>query len=327
MLLFCILVWLLWDFTRTEGWHSEAQRLLLISIVALPSSMTAMTLGTFIPFSTICLVLFYRALRTHKDYQAGLWFVLGSVKPQIIFLHGFVLLATKRWRAIGVVITLMLVIFIVTGLILGWDVWGEFLRVLSFSGHQFGTFGIHPTGMYNLKGTLTLWLGSTNATTINRLSWLGLGLICAFTYWGWHKQHLIEHEAGIVRELDSAFTHNSAECATMQSKALEPYHRAFFDLSVSLTTVLGILFGPHVNKPDAMLLAIPILLFYNYLHLQDKSTYIWLALSLCYPLIFLMDKFVIGAKLGIRVPVLILFFLSVWLSKIWYTEYRDRISA
>jgi len=292
IVLLIISAWQLRRFAKTEGWNLKSQRLLFLSIIALPALLLSLALGTLTLFSTLSLLLFYLALRADKEYQAGLWLVVGSVKPQIVLLHGLVLLATKRWRVMGLVLVVALSIGVLVTLILGGNVWVEFLKMVSFSGQQFGTYGIHPTGMYNLKGTLTVWLGKANATTINRLSWLSFGFSGLLTYWIWRQQHLTKDVA-------------------------------LFDLSASLTTLWGILFGLHVNPQDGLLLAIPILLFYSYLYLRHNPLNTWLGLSQCFPLLFFVDKYVVGKKLGIRIAVLILFFLSVGLGWVWYTEYRD----
>lgn len=278
-------------FATEEGWGREARTQLLVAVAALPSVIVAMLLGTFTPLIVFCLLQFYRALRRGADIEAGLWLALGSVKPQVMVMPALALLGTRRWRALGTAVGLGLLLFILTVLMLGWDVWGGFLKALEFSGGQFGAYGIVPGDMYNLKGTLTLWLGNRHTAPINLISWICFGLAGMVTLWLWHRQRKTQDVA-------------------------------LHDLAAGSATVLGILFGPHVNPQDGFLLALPVVWCYSYLYLRQKSTHRWRFFSLGLPLLLLIGEYGLVTIGGIHMHVLVLVFLCVWMGQAWYSEFH-----
>ncbi len=120
-----LLSWLLctlWKFAEGQGWSFSARKLLLASVVAVPSLMFTFLLGAVSLFSTLCLLQFYWALKEDRDVDAGLWFVLGTVKPQVFFLPALVLLVTRRWRTLRTVVLIGLPLVIVSTLSLSWIV-------------------------------------------------------------------------------------------------------------------------------------------------------------------------------------------------------------
>jgi hypothetical protein len=195
-------------------------------------------LGALTPLILLCIFAWYFALRHNSDSLAGGWLFLSIVKPQYTIGPGIVTLVRRRWKTIIVFSIAGILLLVSIGIKFGWKLWIDFFLNLIISGSYFNEFGINPSGMYNLKGTLTLCLGSTQADLINILSLSGFLFSLALTVWLWRGKWDIQQPAFIIR--------------------------------MSFTLFLSILFGLHVNLQDGLLLVAPAVLFYEYLR---KSTW------------------------------------------------------
>jgi hypothetical protein len=150
--------------------------------------------------------------------------------------------------------------------------------------------------MYNIKGTLTLLLGSEQAALLNQVSLAALGIVALLIVWLWRGPW--QPDAPI------------------------------FDPRFALTVLLGLLFSPHLNPHDSFAVLIPAAICYGYLR-QHRPTqqraYALFALS-C-PLLFLLGEFTIGDSLGVRVPVLLMLVLAGWLIIVLATPTPAQASA
>jgi hypothetical protein len=286
-----LLVWLLWLLQRiAQTWNPHERRLMLSAAVAFPPLLFTFQLGTFSLLMLICLAQIYLALKRENDGHAGLWLIIGTVKLQLMVFPGLLLLGGRRWRALGSVLLFGAGVMAVCGALLGWKIWLDFITTLRTIGSAFSALGNEPTVMYNLKGTLTLILGSGRSVLINQIG--VIALITAIT-------------AGLLLWRG----HWRPDDPT-------------FELRVALTMLLGLLFNLHLNPHDGLLVVLPAILFYAYLRQRDLPQRAYAAFVLSCPLLFLASEFTIKGNLGIRIPTLMMVALVVWMGKALADEQR-----
>src|SRR5262249_15912891 len=123
----------------------------------------------------VCVLQAYLTLKRGREAQAGLWLMLGTLKPQAVVMPGLLLVAGRRWRALASALIAGGVTLVLTSLVLGWRIWLDFLEIMRDMATLFDVYGIVPSDMYNLKGTLALVLGNQQGALINLISLVALG--------------------------------------------------------------------------------------------------------------------------------------------------------
>jgi hypothetical protein len=178
----------------------------------------------------------------------------------------------------------------VSSVLLGWNTWMDFLSVVRTTSGFFDMYGVVPSDMYNLRGTLALILGNGRSELINWISYAALGASALLTLWLWR---------GPWRPDDASF-----------------------ELRMALTILLGMLFSLHLNRQDGLILIAPAMLFYDHLRQRDLSRRAYAAFVILCPPAFLISEFTVRGSLGIRVPVLAMAVLALWMAKELYGEAR-----
>jgi hypothetical protein len=283
-----LLVWLMRLLYRlASSWEVEERWLLLSAVVAFPPMMLTFVIGSFSLLLTLCLLQFYLALKRDDAWAAGFWLVLGTVKPQAVLLLGIMLVAARRWRVILRALLIGAALAIAASLILGWHIWLDYVTLLRSHTGLFDAFGVVPTDMHNLKGTLALLLGNDQGSLINLISYLALGGAAMATAWLWWGPWRPEGPD--------------------------------FELRVALTMLLGLLFSVHSNPQDSLMLVVPATLFYKYLRQRNLPRHTYSAFVLFCPTLFLISEFTIGGGLGVRIPVLAMVALAAWMVRSYAT--------
>ena len=277
-----LLIWLLrLLYGMVRSWEPQERWLLLSAVIAFSPLMVTFLIGAFSLWVTVCLLQFYLALKRGDERRAGLWLVLGSVKPQAVLLLVVLLLAARRWRALlsALFIGSILAMFSIAGL--GWQIWGDYFRLLRSHTGLFDAFGVVPTDMHNFKGTLALMLGNDQSRLINLLSYTALITAAALTLWLWRNRWQPDHPS--------------------------------FELRMALTMLLGLLFSVHLNPQDSLMLIVPTTLFYAYLRQRHLPRRAFAALALSCPVLFFVSESTLGGSLGIRIPVVVMIVLLGWM--------------
>ncbi|NJN66480.1 MAG: DUF2029 domain-containing protein [Chloroflexaceae bacterium] len=291
-----LLAWLLRLLhTFARSWSRDERWLMLSSVVAFPPLFVTGLLGTFSLLILVCVVQWYLALKNHREVRAGLWFTLGTVKPQLLLMPGVMLLGARRWRTLGAALLAGSVLVVISGILVGWQSWPGFVHLIRMVNDIYGDIGIVPTVMYNLKGTLALMLGNERGALINQISTGVLALVSVAILVLWRGPWQPDPPR--------------------------------FDLYLALTLLAGLLFLPHLNPHDGLLLVAPAVLFYHYLrqHLRPRGWYAAFALS-C-PWLFLVGEFTVGGNLGIRIPVIAMGVLLGWMAKEVLRKTRNQLPA
>ncbi|MCX8068089.1 MAG: DUF2029 domain-containing protein [Anaerolineae bacterium] len=263
-------------------WDPMDRWLLLSAFFAFFPLFLNFLYGSLSLFVLWCLIEFYLALRQGKDAWAGVWLTLAAVKPQAALFPALFLLSGRRWRALLGIGVAGAVIVGVTTTILGPSIWPDYLRWLVATSGYFDRFGVYPEGMINLKGTLTLWLGTERAPLIQTITGIALvtgavGILSIWAFRGWKLE------------------------------------RARSDMLFSFTLLLGALLSPHQNQQDCLIYALPIALFYESLRHLGRPTRPLTAFLMTWPVLFLLEQFVIQGRLGMRLPVVLTLILLGWI--------------
>lgn len=262
-------------------WNRQEYRMALLGFWALPPLGLALLHGQPSPFVLLCLTEWTIALKEGREFRAGVWLALAAIKPQAILFPALAVLAARRWRALAGAGSAGLVILVGTAAALGPSIWPDYLRWLAETGSYFGRFGVYPQVMYNLKGTLTLWLGAERAFLIQAISAgaLAVGTVVILALWA--RTPWISQEPG-------------------------------FDFRLVFTVTLGALLSLHQNQHDTLVLALPAVLFYDALRRTGCPTRTAAAFLLSWPLLAFMEEFALRGILGIRLPVLLMAILAGW---------------
>ncbi len=278
----------------TLNWAKMERAVLLSAFGAFFPILLQFLYGSLSLFVLLCLIEFYRALQRGRDGQAGFWLALAAVKPQAALFPVLILIGGRRTRAIAGVVTTGLVILSLSAAVLGPATWPNYLRRLRATSGYFDRFGVYPEEMINLKGTLTLWLGGSQAAFIQAASGIALlvGALAVLILW-----------------------------ARMRWEPQPPD----FDLWFSFTLILGTLLSPHLNQQDCLTYLLPVVLFLNSLRRTGRSTRTLVPFLLTWPALFLLEAFLLQGRLGVRLPVLLVTVLLAWMGWMgWKTGRPDR---
>jgi hypothetical protein len=223
-----LLAWLVYRLLTAVAtdWSRPERSLLVGATLAAPPLAIALFQGSFSLIVTVAMLEVFLALRRGLDGRAGAWLVAASIKPQAVLAVGVAMLAARRWRFVGVALAGLAVLAAAATLAFGVGVWSDYARFLGDYVGSFDVMSVRPSVMWNLRGTLTSMLGADvtaqQADAINTMALVAQLACLAVVAWLWHGRW----DAG--------------------SPA--------FAIRFSLTLVLGMLFSPHLNPHDGLVL-------------------------------------------------------------------------
>lgn len=276
--------------TITRGWRPAEQLLAITAVTAFPPLLFTLQLSAFSLLILLCWLRLYVALQQGRDLHAGLWLLLGTIKPQLMIVPGIALLSTRRLRALVLTALGGIVLLVVSGSLLGWQSWPGFFAALRTVNSFYDDYGIVPTTMYNLKGTLALLLGDERGALISRISDLGFVAMVGVALWVWRGPWRVDSPT--------------------------------FALRMGFTTLLGLLASPHLHRQDGVLFVAPAVLFACYLRERGLPMRNFAIGALAAPLVTLVAEFTIGGGLGMRAPVALMLILLIWMGRRLLAERR-----
>ncbi len=277
-------------------WRSWADRprrarwLMLTAVLAFPPLLSTFMLGTFGVLMAAALWWAYRTAREEAPTGLGLALAALSARPQAGLLPALGMAAGRRWRAMGIGLACLALWMGLATWQLGFSVWDDYWHLLRADSAAYGHLGIYPETMYNLRGTLTLWLGYGQATWIGRLTWLGFGVAALLVAWLWLR---------------------APRPAT-----------PVWELQWAVTLGLTLFFSPHLNPQDGWLMVLPALWLDEALRRAHRPRRGWTVLALLAPLACLVGEFALGGRLGVRVPTLLVLGLTAWSAWEWWRLQR-----
>jgi hypothetical protein len=238
-------------------WSPGDRLLAVVTLLAFPPLFMTFQLGQWSLLGLVCLAGFYRGLERKRDSATAAWLVLGTVKPQLVVVPAVTLLACRRWRAAGLAGLLLAAWAGVTTRMLGWRIWLDFAQAVAHNAWQFGTFGIYPERMYNLKGLLTVLIGPERAELVNGLT-------------------------------TAAFVLAQAVTAVVWLRPGPP-----FELRAAVTLLLGLACNPHFNPADALTLVLPAWFHLLYLRRAGRPSHGWAVFLVSCPILFALDAWML----------------------------------
>lgn len=291
------LVWRL--LTRVAGaWSRDERALLIGASIAAPPLALALLQGSFSLLMTVALLEVFLALRDGGLRGSVAWLVVASVKPQAVLSTAVALVVARRWRIVGIAAAAGLVLAVSATAVMGVGIWEAYLRFLGEYVGSFDVFSVRPSVMWNLRGTLALLMGPEigpdEASTINTLALAGQVVALAAVAWLWRGRW----DAG----------------------------RPAFAVRFSLTIVLGLLFSPHLNTHDDLLLVPAAAIAYGALRSRRNGRWLGVVLVAAPFIVLLTNPLSVNEVGGppIRVPVVLMLAFAGFLA--WELR-RDRASG
>lgn len=268
------------------SWEPIERNYLIVASLAMSYLLVTLLLGAFSLLMLIGIFQFYLSFKYGHYIKAGLWLSILALKPQILVVPLIIVLSNNQWRTLIVSMVAGLFLFTSTGLLLGWNIWIDFLERLTISSTYYDRFGIYPSTMHNIKGMLTSIFGGNQANIINSISFAAfiLMLFLVFLLWRGNRDP------------------NLSE----------------YDLIFSLSMSLGILFSPHLNPQDSLLLIAPLAVFLNFQNMLKSDHQYYLLFMLSIPLISWLSDFWIKDSLYIRPTIILMIFLVLWIFQSYY---------
>jgi hypothetical protein len=201
--------------------------------------------------------------------------------------------ARSRGQAMTIATGVFLAWFGLTAWALGAECWLSYPRYLQFSSQQFGTSGIDPLRMYNLKGLLTALLQPEHARLINALTTAALLLNVVVVLWLWR--------------------------GPWRPDAPD------FDLRLGYTLLLAAVCNPHFNPTDALVLVVPAILVLGSLQRDSLQHTGASAVLIFCPLLLLIDVYTHPWPGDVRPFFLLMLGALLWLA--WLLHGPVRIAS
>jgi hypothetical protein len=141
-------------------WPARDRRIVLLACLSLPPLYVGMMLGQLPPILVwLSLTGALGALAANGERQAGLWLILGLVKPQILIAPLLALLVARRWRTLLVFGAGTAAVAGVSFLIMGFWI-PEYLRFLGDYVRPGSPISEIPDKMQNWRGLVYHLLGA-----------------------------------------------------------------------------------------------------------------------------------------------------------------------
>jgi len=213
-----------------------AERLLLLATAFYPV-LAALIQGQDSLWILLAYLVAFLVFRRGRDFPAGMLLGFALIKPQLVLPFAFLVMLRGRWRFMAGLVSSALILTLISTLIAGPSVVIHYpcmLLQMNDSRHA-ATFHLFPETMPNLRGLLTLLLGSAAPPSALNLS-IGI-LSLALLFW-----------AG--RQL--------------------AWKRAF-ELSFALALVATLLVSFHLLVHDLSLLIIPAFLLLSHLNVYERK--------------------------------------------------------
>ena len=242
-------------------WSRRAQVVFLGSGVLSAATLSAITLGTFTPTILLAMVglggeyrrSFSRPVNSAavesavstsstdatpnglRTWRIAGWLCVLTIKPQLAVFVVVALVAGRQWKVLRRAAVLGAGTATATTLICGLRIWEHYVRFLAVYGRSNGKFGGDSHYMWNLRGALTRLHGLSTATADQLANMMFVATVIAFGLW----------------------------VARASSGVLPGARPILFEQTAALASVLTVLFVPHCNRQDMLLLLPGIVAAYN----------------------------------------------------------------
>ena len=149
------------------------RRYALWAIAAAPV-WSALMGGTFSLWVCVGVAGFVLAMQEGREFSAGVWLGLVAFKPQYLPAILVLLVARRRWRALGGFASAISTLLAVSLPWVGVDGYRKFLSLLASFTNQGAKYGAHSELMWNVRGLLSRLIERGSLSAANSDSWLTL---------------------------------------------------------------------------------------------------------------------------------------------------------
>ena len=261
-------------------WIGIDRALAISSVLAFLPLFINLLQGTFGLTITVAMLGLFLSMRAQRIWSSGIWLIVSSIKPQLMLIPTIMLWGQRHWRSIIIGASGTLLLMLGAHFWFGWAIWGSYLQTLGTINTLYGSYGIEPSKMYNLKGALATLLGNPYGPLISLISTIGFGCALLGCVWIWRKP--------------------------------QNPHSPQFALRFALCILISGLFNPHLYAHDALMIIISGLILADYIYPDAQRRPLLLSLALV-PLCILAGEWIIDNRLGVRIPTLIIIAMILWL--------------
>ena len=268
-------VWIIWrdcDALRRHG------RLVAVLAAGSPLLLTVVRYGQASAFALLALSLALAAFRRRQLFLAGLAIGCLAYKPQLGFLFGIVLLATRQWRAVGGAVAAAACQLGVAWIAAGSPAMARYGAELWLLVRDPRLIQTHPSELHSLRGFIQLLVPYAPVVTACAIVGLLAATVCGVRTW--------------------------------QSRAPLPVR--FGEL-----IVLTILASPHLISYDLLLLTLPLILFADWAaeHPRHRlQSLVSVSLVLLYFAPF--SGMIVARLTGVQVSVIVMVLVAWWMSQV-----------
>jgi Glycosyltransferase family 87 len=180
--LLAALVRMLWD----EWGADTPQHRWMLAVAILAFYPVFVTIKNGQPSLVLALAVLgvYRAAKSGRNWMAGGWLTVLTIKPQLVPFVAIYLAARRCWRALAAAAAVGAGVMAATTLALGANVWIEYVRHVHYLERFWGTGT--PEYMLNLRGALLRIAGLDHQASIERVAfavWLAAMALVSVVLW------------------------------------------------------------------------------------------------------------------------------------------------
>jgi hypothetical protein len=254
------LIGVLLEFKKyAKNWTFYEYLLLVSGVLAFLPLFGAFMMGGLSLFVLLGIFLYFRCQQQNKHILSSIFLILSSIKPQAMILLP-ILLLEKRWmKTLSALAVGFGLIYLITGLILGWNIWSVYFQLAMWMNTITDKYGINPELMNTIKGLL---ISLFNLDKVQIIVWVNNILLAITSIWIFWK--------------------------------VRPYYlpgSKTFALGFALVLSIGLILSPHLYLSDDLLLLIPFVIYYDYQRENNKNYKLLGVAALCVPLIFLLSSY------------------------------------
>jgi len=267
-----------------EAGQSAQFRALELGLTFLPVWVT-IAQGQVSFILVLALLLGWRALRSGKDWQAGLGLALLLARPQLVIVPALILVWKRRLRALAGLALGTGILMSLSWLLVGWQGLLSYGRLLVSAFTWGNAYALHPQRMHTWRGFLHLLLGTDDPAQV-QIWWLvGVAMAIGLLLWAWRRPW----------------------------DARSPR----FDLQWSFLVLVTLFTSPHLYSHDLSLLVVPGALVARYLAAQPSRGLRHRLLALLLPLGYLMPVATLLWAIRLRLQFSVLFYMLAIFILLW----------
>ncbi|WP_157947593.1 glycosyltransferase family 87 protein [Abditibacterium utsteinense] len=180
------LLWLLARGALDEIELDGRQKLVALALLlTFTPALFAVMQGQVSLFVVFAFFQSWKAAKSGRDWQAGIWFSVLLIRPQLVFIPVLILMWKGRWKLLGGLASGAAVLGLVSLFLVGWHGLKNYANLLGAVSTWQNIYGVQPQQMQTYRGFLHALL-NTNFVSDVHIPWLmGIAFAVALLFWCW----------------------------------------------------------------------------------------------------------------------------------------------